>query len=56
MICPICKGSGKLANPKHIKIDMKKVCKILKKEGYSIRQIMLILKYKSPNSVQVLLK
>ncbi len=54
--CPACKGKGELINPKHIKIDLKKVVRILKDNGYSIRQIALILGYKSHGSVQNLLK
>ncbi len=56
MICPVCKGKGELINPKHIKIDMKKVTRLLKNNGYSIRQIAIILGYKSHGSVQNLLK
>lgn len=53
--CPICKGSGRL--PKsydHRKlkvIDKKVMAKLLRKEGYSIREIMRFLEYKSPRSV-----
>lgn len=53
--CPICKGSGHL--PKsydHRKlkvIDKKVMANLLRKEGYSIREIMRFLEYKSTRSV-----
>ena len=60
MKCPICKGKGELAEP-HSKwvgkvADKKVMARLLRKEGYSIRQIMRFLGYKSPESVQSLLK
>lgn len=56
--CPICKGTGSLPTPAHQEIDKAKanVARLLKKEGYSIRQIMRFLNYKSPRSVSILLK
>jgi len=58
--CPLCKGRGKLKMPFRYKVDrvaMNKVmAKLLRKEGYSIRQIMKYLKYKSTQSVVMLLK
>lgn len=57
--CPICKGTGKLEEyPVHKSKrppETNEVAKILQAEGYSIRQIMRILNYKSPRSVQILL-
>jgi len=53
-VCPVCKGAGIIENPKHTdEIGMKKVCaEALKQHGYSVRQIMKFIGYKSPNSVQ----
>ena len=56
--CPICKGKGVLEEPSPYKKNVKKtinnkiMTKLLKKEGYSVRQIMKFLGYKSPNSIQ----
>jgi hypothetical protein len=60
MKCPICKGTGELKEP-HARwvgkvADKKVMAILLRKEGYSIRQIMKFLEYKSPESVQSLLK
>lgn len=54
MICPIC-HTGEIENPKK-KDGIKKVILILRKEGYSVRQIAKFLNFKSPNSIQRLLK
>lgn len=58
--CPICKGSGKLPETyDHRKLrvlDKKIMAKLLRKEGYSIREIMRFLEYKSTRSVSDLLK
>lgn len=57
--CPICNGSGELPSPYHREITAKdkgEIAKILKEKGYSIRQIMLFLKYKSPRSITRLLE
>ena len=55
MKCPVCEGTGKIENPKS-DIELKKqAVRILKKNGYGIRQIQRILGYKSPRSVQVIL-
>lgn len=58
--CPICHGKGELDGPKNIPKDLLKKkedwAKLLRGEGYSIREIMQIMNYKSPLSVQMLLK
>lgn len=58
--CPICKGRGKIPmSHKAIKersINKGIMAKLLRKEGYSIRQIMRFLEYKSTLSVTRLLK
>ncbi len=57
--CPICKGTGNLpesySHKKLKTIDKKVMAKLLSKEGYSIRQIMRFLEYKSPRSVHLIL-
>ncbi len=59
--CPICNGEG-VVHPSHYEAWAKtKVAKTitarrLKKDGYSIREIAKMLHYKSPQSVQKLLK
>ena len=56
--CPLCKGKKYLTIlPYHDnEINLKKFCAIaLIKSGYSYRQIMKFLNYKSPRSVSVLL-
>jgi len=54
--CPICKGKGKIENPFHRYIVKRIMAKMLRKQGYSYRQIMRFLGYKSPRSIQVMLK
>lgn len=56
--CPICKGKGFIIepNPKDRMINNSIMAKLLRKEGYTIRQIMRFLEYKSPRSIQLLLK
>lgn len=59
MQCPACKGSGELPINPRIRPDMEAkriAAKALQSAGYSVRQIMRILNYKSPRSVAVLLK
>lgn len=58
MKCLFCKGTGELESPRDIAlIEIKiEVAKGLRKEGYSIRQIMKIMNYKSPSAVTYLLK
>ena len=55
--CQMCKGIGKIVPPKHKRdLDaLRCIVNVIRKEGYSIRQIMRLLKYKSPRSVQDLL-
>ena len=58
MCCPICKGSGMLNVPTFKQKAMKEKKQIalnLKEQGYSIREIMKIIGYKSPRSIQILL-
>lgn len=58
--CPICKGIGRLESPfskkKSEARDKHSIALMLREEGYSIRQIMRFLDYKSPNTVQEILK
>jgi hypothetical protein len=57
--CPVCNGTGKLETPKHREADMvevnQKIAKDLVNRGYSYRQVMRALGYKSVRSVQYLL-
>lgn len=56
--CPICKGSGLLDCPTLRNKEMKAkkdIAKILRKEGFSMREIMRLMNYKSPQSVTKLL-
>jgi hypothetical protein len=56
-ICPLCEGVGKIEyTPKPDKVDLKKAAKRLRGEGYTIRQIMVILGFKHPGSVSHILK
>lgn len=56
--CPMCGGKGKV-NPPHLKqkilSEKALAAKKLQSQGYSIREIMKALKYKSPRSVVMLL-
>lgn len=58
--CPICKGSGKLEDPHKMQVDQVEVnaamAKKLREKGFSIRQIMRALNYKSTHSITELLK
>lgn len=54
--CPMCKGEGELPTHKALtKKDKVAMAKLLKKQGYSIRQTMKIMGYKSSRSVWRLL-
>ena len=58
LICPICRGSGKLKAPHQKQKFMREkevTANNLRKLNYSIREIMDIMGYKSPRSIQVLL-
>lgn len=59
-ICPICNGSGKVDFPYKLQIDKveinAQIAKRLREKGYSIRQIMHALNYKSTRSITELLK
>lgn len=53
--CPVCKGLGKIQEPQFRKDILKqkeKATKILRKSGFSFREIMRIMSYKSPGSVR----
>ena len=54
--CPVCKGKGSLEEPEKHKINKsvtnRVMARLLKKDGYSVRQIMRFMNYKSPNSIQ----
>lgn len=55
--CPICKGTGVIESP-NMPNDMqdKRSCaNLLRNNGYSIRQIMKLMGYKSTRSVTFLL-
>lgn len=58
--CPICKGTGTFDMPHRIQMDTLAIKRYLavelRKNGYSIRQIMAALGYKSPISIQLILK
>lgn len=59
MICPICGGNGILEKPKFKQKKMKQkeeLAKRLRKHGYSIREIMRLMNYKSPRCIQMLLE
>lgn len=60
MVCPIC-SKGEIEVPKSLQRDKRKISKdaigkrmcvqLLHIEGYSVREIMKMLNYKSPSSV-----
>ena len=57
--CPVCKGEGRIAEPKtkYDEIAAKaKAAVLLREAGFSIREIMRLLDYKSPLSIQMHLK
>lgn len=57
--CPICKGAGKIKQASMVGKQLrqkKNIAKLLKKEGYSLREIMRLMNYKAVGSVQNLLK
>lgn len=55
--CPLCGGSGTLVKPAHLNnVKIKQDCALMLIEnGYSYRQIMTLLGYKSPRSIQLLI-
>ena len=58
-ICPTCRGKGKIKAPhnKQKLMDEKEKLAIgLRRMGFSIREIMTIMGYKSPRSVSMLLE
>lgn len=55
MKCPICRGAGHIAEP-HVNtiasvLKKKRLAKILRKNGYSLRQIQHMIGWKSVRSV-----
>jgi len=60
MKCPVCKGKGSLPEPRKIERDRtherREMAKVLRANGYSIRQIADFLGWKSPRSVVVALE
>lgn len=53
--CPLCKGKGVVASFKNLTIPERiKLVKKLKKQGLTVREMMVILEFKSPRSIQVL--
>lgn len=58
--CPVCNGTGFTDNPHGISIDVvdvkRQMARQLRDKGFSVRQIQKALGYKSPGSIQHLLK
>lgn len=55
--CPVCKGKGLISVPaRRGTPDNGVMAMLLRDAGYSVREIMRFLNYKSPRSIQVLLK
>lgn len=54
--CPVCEGKGSIPGPIHQAITNTIAAHLLRTAGYSIREIMKFLKYKSPRSVAILLE
>lgn len=56
--CPICHGTGNIKRPHGMQKDMelkRNHAKSLRDSGYSIREICVLMGYKSPRSIQDLL-
>lgn len=60
MKCPVCKGKGELPEPRQVLRDRTRerrdMARVLRANGYSIRQIADFLGWKSPRSVVVALE
>lgn len=56
--CPICNGVGTIETPAHTNEakEKKEAVIVLRNNGYSYRQIMRLLGYKSTNSIKNILK
>lgn len=58
--CPVCRGTGHIEAPNLRNEDevtaKHRIAAMLREDGYSIRQIMRFLGYKSPSAVQFILK
>lgn len=58
--CPVCKGSGSLPKARQTIESRQRrrsdIANKLRGEGYTIREIMSLMGYKSPNSVAILLE
>lgn len=55
----MCKGTGEIELPKYHSMLMNEkraTAKDLREKGYSFREIMNIMGYKSPRSIQLLLR
>lgn len=58
MKCPTCNGKGIIKDPCSPKYDLKlreETVKKLRKKGYTFHEIMLIVGYKSPQSISKIL-
>jgi len=54
--CPTCKGTGKIPLFKKMPLERRiSIATSLKLRSYTVREIMVIMNYKSPKSVQDLL-
>ena len=59
MKCPVCRGKGNIAEPRNPQMELKlreKTVRELKEKGFGFREIMLIVGYKSTNSISKILK
>lgn len=57
--CPVCEGEGKIEAPslkQKMMEEKRKIAKSLQDQKYSIREIMRLMGYKSPRSIQQLLE
>lgn len=58
--CPVCRGKGEIPKAKNSSDARKRrqstIANKLRGEGYTIREIMALMGYKSTTSVQLLLK
>ncbi len=57
--CPMCEGCGEIEAPhfkQKIMEEKRATAKRMRAQGYSIREVMKTIGYKSPRSVQMLLE
>jgi hypothetical protein len=53
MKCPICKGKGEINYPKNnLRLLRERAVKILRKNGFGLRETQRLVGYKSPHSIQ----